>query len=51
MNGTLVANSIVKPGFNFYLVAQCVASGQGTATPTHYTVVENTTQLAEEVFW
>lgn len=49
--GTLVSDKIVKDNFNFFLIAQNVGQGQGTATPTHYTVIENSTTLSEDMFW
>ncbi|CAD8060811.1 unnamed protein product [Paramecium primaurelia] len=47
--GLIVADRVVSSHFDYFLIAQQV--NQGTATPTHYTVLENTTNWNEELFW
>ena len=47
--GTLVSSSIVSNRFEYILVAQDV--NQGTCTPTKYTVIYDTTELPQELFW
>jgi aubergine-like protein len=48
-SGTVVANTIVEQGYAFKMVAQNVTSG--TATPTHYQLIYNSTDWKEETFW
>jgi aubergine-like protein len=45
-SGTWVAEQMVSKNYDFFLCAQNVT--QGTCTPTHYTVLYNDTNLAED---
>ncbi|CAK69818.1 unnamed protein product (macronuclear) [Paramecium tetraurelia] len=47
--GMIVADRVVSSHFDYFLIAQQV--NQGTATPTHYTVLENSTKWNEDLFW
>ncbi|CAD8166637.1 unnamed protein product [Paramecium octaurelia] len=47
--GMIVADRVVSSHFDYFLIAQQV--NQGTATPTHYTVLENSTKWTEDQFW
>ncbi|CAK69050.1 unnamed protein product (macronuclear) [Paramecium tetraurelia] len=47
--GVVIADRVVSSHFDCFMIAQQVH--QGTATPTHYTVLENTTNWKEELFW
>eukprot|EP01017_Pseudomicrothorax_dubius_P037769 TRINITY_DN557_c0_g1_i2.p1 TRINITY_DN557_c0_g1~~TRINITY_DN557_c0_g1_i2.p1 ORF type:complete len:827 (+),score=223.84 TRINITY_DN557_c0_g1_i2:102-2483(+) len=48
-SGTLVCSEIVSDNFDFFICAQNVT--QGTATPTRYNVVYNSTTLSAETFY
>ncbi|CAD8074370.1 unnamed protein product [Paramecium sonneborni] len=48
-NGMIFPERITSKEFDFFLIAQQV--NQGTPTPTHYTVIENTTNWNEDTFW
>lgn len=48
-SGSIVADKITSRNFDFLLASQKVT--EGTCTPTHYHVVHNSTNLAEEEFW
>ena len=45
-SGTLVCEEVVSEYFDFFLCAQNVT--QGTCTPTHYTVIYNSSKLKED---
>jgi aubergine-like protein len=45
-SGSVIGAPLSRYSFDFFLVPQYV--NQGTATPTHYIVVHNTTKLSEE---
>ncbi|CAD8064937.1 unnamed protein product [Paramecium sonneborni] len=47
--GIIVADRVVSSNFDYFMIAQQV--NQGTPTPTHYTVLENSTTWNEELFW
>lgn len=44
-SGSVVGAPLSRYNFDFYLVPQFV--NQGTATPTHYIVVHNSSKLSE----
>lgn len=46
-SGTWVSEQMVSKNYDFFLCAQNVT--QGTCTPTHYTVLYNNTNIAEDV--
>ena len=46
-SGTWVSEQMVSSNYDFFLCAQNVT--QGTCTPTHYTVLHNDTNIAEDV--
>ena len=46
-SGTVIDNTIVSKNYDFYLVAQNVS--RGTATPTHYKVIYDDSQLPAEI--
>ncbi|CAD8058103.1 unnamed protein product [Paramecium primaurelia] len=48
-NGMIFPERITSKEFDFFLIAQQV--NQGTPIPTHYTVIENTTNWNEDTFW
>ena len=48
-SGTVVARDVVSNYFDFFLVAQEVT--MGTATPTHYNVIFNSTDFSEDMFY
>jgi aubergine-like protein len=50
VSGTVVGGEISQSGrFDFFMVPQFV--NQGTATPTSFNVIYNTTNLSEDVFY
>ncbi|CAD8158161.1 unnamed protein product [Paramecium octaurelia] len=48
-NGMIFPERVTYKEFDFFLIAQQV--NQGTPIPTHYTVIENTTNWNEDTFW
>lgn len=49
LRGTIISDRITSKYFDFYMVSQYVS--QGTCTPTHYTVLYNTTTIEVEDIW
>lgn len=45
--GTLIDDVVVTKNYDFYLISQNV--NRGTATPTHYRVIYDTTEIPQEV--